>query len=385
MPIIAFPQFPQVWFAKPTLEVRERFERRIDRDFEGSANDNRSDLVSRWRVTSDVHGKSGFVGRLQVQVGHDVFWTRAANASDEMGALSLAYLEKRVGEATVTFGRQKLLIGDERLVSPNEWSMTSRSYDGLRVRTKRLDVFAVIVGLAPGLPEDATLGGVVAPHRHGETALLYKHTDGSDIWTLDARGRIIRGRMAFEAEAALQRGRSGGMELNAWAAHARAEAQVAPALRAFVEANVASGGGDPGETRTFDNVFPGNHNKYGIMDMQGWRNMRELAFGVDAQVGARLAAKAAWRSFRLFDSKDAWYGASGAANKRVGGVFRDPTGASGKEVGTEIDFEASYRFDAATTFAAGVAWFLPGDFIERMNGGDADRQVWGYFLVQRRF
>ncbi len=155
--------------------------------------------------------------------------------------------------------------------------------------------------------------------------------------------------------------------------------------RFYVEANAASGGGDTTTSHTFDNLLPTNHKFYGAMDMQSWRNMEELVVGVDHQIDAKLGAKLHWHKFALRDASDGWYGAGGGINRGALGLFIDPTGASGKNIGSEIDFELNYKLNPRTSFSGGIGVFSPGSFINARNGGVADQQTWFYLMGQIRF
>lgn len=171
--------------------------------------------------------------------------------------------------------------------------------------------------------------------------------------------------------------------------HGRIHLGVSKALgsgtRGFAELNAASGGGDADTVRTFDNLYPTNHNKYGISDLQGWRNMNELAVGVEFTPVKDAKLTASYRILRLADARDAWYGAGGAPNKRAGGVYVDPTGASGRNVGAEWNLDASYKLSSLWTVNGGLAVFTPGGFVKSVNGGHGDQQTWGYLQLSAKF
>lgn len=101
---------------KFTIEIRERFERRLDRDFLESNSDNRSDFFTRIRPGVTVTYGKNFSAYAEYQFAHtlgitpgDKSWTTNSDARE-------LYVRYKGPEATVTVGRQKAVMGGERLV-----------------------------------------------------------------------------------------------------------------------------------------------------------------------------------------------------------------------------------------------------------------------------
>jgi hypothetical protein len=379
---------PQDISVNPYFEVRERVERRLNRDFDSDIPDDRSDLLSRWRLGAELDLRHGWRAEAQVQFAHDLVWTPQRNFSLDHTSLSLAYVDGPTPVGRLTVGRQKIAIGSQRLVGPLEWANVPRSFDAARVRTPELDVFAASIGVARPRPEDARIAGVSHRSPAGLTNLFYKHdahADGDiDVWTLNHWANRTAGPWMLNFEGALQGGKTRGKDHEAWALHARAGYRVDPRTTFHLEANAASGGETATTVRTFDNLYPTNHPFYGIMDLQSWRNMRELSVGMEHRVRPNVLLRATAHRFWLQDPRDAWYGAGGAPNRHAGGIFRDPTGLSGRHVGDELDLESVWTLDRRTTVSAGIAVFLPGTFVRNVAGSD-DRQTWGFVQVGTRF
>ncbi len=381
------PDLPVIDF-KFSFEIRERFERRLDRDFLESNEDNRSDLFTRIRPGFELRQGKHWSAVVQLQYAHAKAWKPGPDTVLENRDARDAYIRHSSPGGVWTIGRQKISASSERLIGPLEWINVGRSFDAVRFQSSEWDVFAGKLGVAVPRPRDAELGAAVRNWRAGQTMLVFKkdNVTGGDleIWTLDHSQKGAKGMVDFDYDVALQGGKNKGLDHEAWAAHGALGFRPDKTNRLYLELNAASGGAGTHKSETFDNLYPTNHKFYGSMDLQGWRNMQELALGWQRKLSAKADLHLHAHAFRLMDAKDAWYGAGGAANKRVGGVYLDPTGAAGKDVGFEVDLEGTLRLDARTTLQLGIGVFVPGKFVERMNGGSADRQKWLFLQVMRK-
>jgi hypothetical protein len=379
---------PQDLKINPYLEQRTRFERRIDRDFDRTTDDDRSDLLTRWRLGATLDFGGGVTGHLQYQYAHSVIWSSARNFSTENSDLSLAFLQFRAAGGLFTLGRQKIAIGQQRLIGPLEWANLSRGFEGARYQGGRWDLWASRIPYGAPRGNHVALAAVGYRSRYGETYAFYKNdpTPAGTVSHVTLNHNIRRQETCWNwgAEGALQLGRQAGQNHQAWAFHADAAKPLGPATRAFAEFNAASGGA-PGESRTFDQLYPTNHNKYGHADMQGWRNMLHLSVGFEHRLNPRLSAHVAYHRFWLQNARDAWYGAGGAINRGAAGAFHDPTGAAGNDVGQEIDLELNWSLSPNASVQAGVAAFMPGNFVRRLNNGRADTQIWFFVQAGVRF
>jgi hypothetical protein len=369
-------------------EARLRFERRLDRDFNAPRKDNRNDLFQRYRI--GIKWKSGaeWSGAIQYQLAHDLFWTPTRNASDESSDLLMANAVWSKDGRTVTLGRQRLILGSERLIGALEWVNTARTFDAVRYQDKEWDLFVGRVAVQNPLPGAARVGGVSYKSIYGQTSLLYKHDASSagslDLWTLAHAYRKLYGEVEFDGEFAYQFGKNLGRNHQAWAYHLQFSTDLAPKWRGSLEWNAASGGPSTGTSRTFDNLYPTNHKFYGVMDLFAWRNMNQLQLTVTHRPRADLELKGRIISGWLQDATDAWYSAGGRPNVGPTGNFRDATGLSGRHLGWEYDLEASWKRNAKETLSAGVGLFSPGDFV-RTQAKDDRRQLFLYVQYAIRF
>lgn len=373
---------------KPILEWRERLERRENRDFWATAPDNRSDLLTRFRPGVELGYGKTWSAVIQYQYVHGGAWTPSRNFSTEGSDLTRAQVSFKGREALATVGRQWITIGEGRLIESSSWSNAGRSYDGVRLQAKKLDLFAAKIGVASIRQPNARLLGGAISTAAGQTLLVYKYDKSvagtADHVTLSQAWRQSLGRFVLSGEAAGQAGRYFGKSHEAWAFYSAIEWRASLKASVSIELNAASGGSGA-KSRTFDNLYPGNHRLYGTMDLQSWRNMNGLALNGRFKGSSKLDLWLAAHLFSLRDPKDAWYSDNGNPNTRKGGIFRDPTGRSGRDVGREVDLDITFRLDPRSTLAGGIGLFQPGRFVRSVLGTGATRQLWGFVSASYKF
>jgi len=109
----------------------------------------------------------------------------------------------------------------------------------------------------------------------------------------------------------------------------------------------------------FDGVFSGADTVlYGWMNMFFWSNIREYRIDTELSPMDKLSFRCEYHYFNLDQKKDAWY-YPGKAHRR------DETGASGRELGHEIDLTFHYKAAHWFDLRGGYCLFFPGDFIRK--------------------
>lgn len=386
---VATADSPAQFNHKVEIETRTRLERRLDRDFDAVFNDNRTDLLSRVRVGVNwTYGKN-VSGVVQYQYAHDLAFTSRRNFSTENSDLFQANVKFARNKESVTVGRQRIAVGSERLIGALDWVNTGRTFDAIRYQTPQLDVFAGRIGVAIPRPRDARIAAGFVKTAPATYGLIFKHDESTtgdiDLFTFTTAYRRPLGKLTeLEFEGAYQWGRNQGRDHDAWAIHAQINQKVNPRITAFAEWNAASGGGDAGTNRTFDNLYPTNHKFYGLMDLHAWRNLDMLALGLTYKARPDMDVKLRYATSRLRDPSDSWYAAGGAPNRWVGGAFRDPSGQSGRHLGEEFDVEWVYRASSTRQVSAGIGWFKPGSFVRNVSGASRT-QVYGFVQYSVRF
>jgi hypothetical protein len=298
--------------------------------------------------------------------------------------------------AAVRVGRQELAFGDQRLVGHVNWLNTARSFDAVRGvfrRNKlRVDTFAAsVVATQPDefnqsgdgnyfygavaplaiLPS----GGVLEPYEFVRSTRSQR-SDAGALATLvsSTTGVRLAGKLSpsidYNVEAALQRGSLGTDDIAAWAGH-WAVGRTVPAgriaYRVFGEYNYASGDETPADGRrgTFDQLYPTPHDKYGLADQIGWKNIHHLRTGVEFKPQPRLALAGGYHSFWLASSRDALYNAGGAVIARI------PGGTADRHVGQELDVQATFTPSPRIQVHGGYSHLFTGAFLKAATPGES--------------
>jgi len=149
---------------------------------------------------------------------------------------------------------------------------------------------------------------------------------------------------------------------------------------ALAEYNYASGNHNPAGAAigTFDQLYPSNHDLYGIMDLVGWRNIHNLHLGIRNSFSPVLSFALDYHQFALDSATDSWYLDNGQAR------LTDRSGRSGTELGREWDLVLNWKADDDLTISGGVARFLPGTFITSQVGS-SDCAAFSYLQAAYRF
>lgn len=371
---------------QPIIEVRQRLERRLDRDFSESAADNRTDLLSRYRLGFGVKYRQ-WKGMFVAQWADDEAWTTAGTSMTERRDMILAWISHPVSNGDLTLGRQRIRKGSERLVTEAGWNNVSNAFDGFRWQNKRVDFFAAKAGVLGNPSHNAEIGGASYTSKFGETMYLFKHDNQndveSDLHTLDQIYRGKLGQLTYDFEAAGQLGHRNSAKVEAWAMATKLDYKSTKKLSFFANGYLASGGGDANTYRTFDSHYAQGHGVFGLLDIQGWRNTQ--TFGVGARYKARKDIEVSGEYYRyaLRDASDAWWGNSNI-NRRAGGRFVDPTGKSGRDVGSELAMEVKWEARKDLSVQAAFGIFHPGRFIENLTNDTTDHKF-GYVQVSYKF
>jgi len=303
-------------------------------------------------------------------------------------------------------GRQELLIGSQRLVSPVDWTNTRRTFDGMHARVRggplevegfRVRPVVVKNASANRANQDAWFSGVVVNGAVG-TALtgsvyLFRLENEQPVSIGGVQGmqdrntlgaRLLAGRpdvLRVELEGGVQRGDLADRDVRAWfvasdVSRSFAALLLQPAIT--VGFDWASGDqGDPAESGTFQPPFPLGHAYAGYADVLGRQNLVEtrgvLVVNPDPRVQVRLAGHLFDRASRADGTYDAGGGLIEAANDR-----RE------KRIGAEVDLTSGVRIDRRTRVEVGYGRFTPGEFLTGRPAG-ARTINWGFASVSYTF
>jgi hypothetical protein len=308
--------------------------------------------------------------------------------SDASGPeLQNVFLEAKAGTFQdrpiyVRAGRQELLYGSQRLISPPDWSNIRRTFQGVKSywQNEKWNVDAFWVQPVAADPDrfdsvdsNRNFFGVWATYRprKGATMDMYvlsllqsaAPTNG-DTNTFGGRlsGDIDQG-FLYDFEAAVQSGTRGGRQIYAQMAtggigYRFGDCPWTPHIWAYYD--YASGDKDPtgrsGSYRTFNQLFAQAHNYFGYIDLVARQNIHDLNFQVSVTPVPWMNALIQYHIFRLDSARDALYAARGVV------LRSDPTGRSGNQVGSEIDFLLNMHLSTHTDLMIGLSEFYGGSF-----------------------
>ena len=277
-------------------------------------------------------------------------------------------------------GRQELKYGKERLVGAFGWHNVARSFDAVRLKfewKERLssDWFASLVTRGPGADNYfvGTYNTLKALPTGDLDAYFLVDLDGDAVG--GAKRRIYTGGLRsykkfklgldYDVEAAIQFGDIGASDLLAGAGHASLGYTFDHAYkpRLGVEYNFASGDGNAadGKAHTFYNLYPTNHDKYGIMDFFCWRNLHDISANISIAPIDKTNLSLAYHAFLLPKPVDGFYRAGMAFNTT--GLRSGNAGAS-SFAGHEVDLLFTWKPIEYFDLLAGYSVFIPGQFFQ---------------------
>jgi hypothetical protein len=380
------------------LQVRGELRSRVE-GFDGggfSATNTDAYWMDRFRFNATVKPSKSLTFVVQAQDARAFDKKTGALAPPFRDTINLhqAYGESALGsKAAIRIGRQELNFGEQRLIGALGWANVARTFDGGRVTIKQhvgqFDVFAAsVVTITPDAFDKSGNGNALYGTYESLTGILPKQTiEPYVLWRQSQNvamktgglaslhqattGVRVAGRLPsafdYSSELAVQRGSVGTDEVKAWAGHGVVgrsfAAQWKP--RVFGEYNYASGDKNPasGPRGTFDQLYPTAHDKYGLADQVGWRNIKHLRVGLELKPTAKWQLSTGVHDYRLASATDGLYAASGAR------IARSITGTAGTHVGSEVDVQTAFAYSAQLQIAGGYAHLTPGAFLKNTTPG----------------
>ena len=310
---------------------------------------------------------------------------------------------------SVKAGRQLIYYGDNRIFGPGQWGNTGRwIWDAVKASYKSSWGFGDVY-YGRTIIHDPDVISIT--HRHGFESLgFYGHVDiptGSlqlglepfamtkkdnherykgedgvygdfDTYYLGARifFKNFRG-VDFDLTYIKQQGDYGSDDVDAYGYHLLLgyhfnHLPFCPFLSA--EYSYGSGDSDPRDRKheTFDAAFGARDKMYGRMNLFQWKNIRDAQVNLEATPRKGIHIKAEYHKFWLAEKRDGWY-----LNPKV---YRDETGHSGDEVGSEFDLVLKVNLPEGNEIQAGYSHFWPDRFAKRLA---SDKQANWVFIQWR--
>lgn len=429
------------------LEERVRFEGRDNnRDFNAAVDDDNDDawLLNRFRLGLAVKPVNWLKLYGQTQDIREAFSDRAnipgvrgAEGDDEFD-LRQAYVaigDTKQFPLLFTGGRQSITYGDSRLVADSRWNNLGRTFDALRLRFEEPNFWVEGFAMRPvqikrhefnDSDSADNFFGVYAsttaiPVQTTDFYVFYR--DKSDNQPdLDPTNKInpqgtyngpaarfvtIGARVAstpdklhgwdYNFEAAYENGgvyktdiNSTRFNLSAFAVHAGSGytfKDLPWTPRVGVTYDFASGDDDPkdNDSHSFQNLFPSNHDRFGLMDEFSWRNLHDARFEINVKPAKKLSIDVRYHAFWLADTHDFWFRSNGYSTLRT----TTPDGRdvrtinAGNYAGQEAEAVISYDLTKNVKLQTGYAHFFAGDYlVDTGPHSDAD---FGYVMTTFTF
>lgn len=354
-------------------------------------------LLHRTRIYGDFHFTPNirfYAEVLDAESNYENFGPRPieVNRTEVQNLFVDARLLERCGNSlTARVGRQELLFGAQRVVSPLDWANTRRTFEGVRVMWEKKNHSIDAFWMNPMRIDDSSFD---SPDRDQEFMGIYSSYTGCKDQTLDAYFlRLLNGRgtndfeyntlglrwqgtqndFLWDFEAAYQFGDNtdGSSHVAGMATFGIGRKLSCRCWKptVWLYYDWASGDDATGAGNGFHHNFPLAHKYNGFMDLFGRRNLEDVNVQFSVQPSKRLKLLAWYHYLFLETQTDTPYSV-------VMTPFNAANLPGSPELGHEIDLLATYTFGPRSNLVLGYSRFFSGDYYATTPGvpfnGDAD-------------
>jgi hypothetical protein len=305
-------------------------------------------------------------------------------------------LDAEDGELYARLGRQELLYGSERLISPLDWANTRRTFEGYKLFWKgkdwNVDAFytkpVLIDADAYNQPgKNQEFSGVWGTYKgtKNRTVDLYYLTFWNSLNTTDFQFQTVGGRYTgnegeflWDFEGGVQYGQNtdnSDHSAGFWVAglgHKRDDLPWKPALWAYYD--WASGSNNLGAGNGFNHLFPLAHKYLGFMDLYGRSNIETPNVQLTLQPAEKWKLLVWYYYFFLQTRDDTPYNVNMTP-------FNPANRPASRDLGHELDFLLYYTICPRMDMLFGYSHFFSGEYYRETTGAphqaDAD-----FFYVQ---
>ncbi|MEM9588750.1 MAG: alginate export family protein, partial [Planctomycetota bacterium] len=335
---------------------------------------------------------------------------------ENRGEIQNLFVDARLTESlSVRLGRQELLFGAQRLISPLDWANTRRTFQGVRGTYKGSDWTVDGFFVNPVVRNAANEGKIDDGNEDVDFYGVYAAKKGTMFGDLDAYylglsndildfdyhtlGKRISGKtdggILYDFEGGVQFGSNtpGFGDHSAFFSTSGLGKQLSICTSCgewnptvWMWYDYASGGDDfPGARGDdgFDHLFPLAHKYNGLMDLFGRRNLHDInAQFITPLLGSKVKLLL-WYHYFLLDEQTTPYGVTMAPFSVPGGPA--PGQAGDRELGHEIDVVFNIALNPRNSALIGYSHFSAGDYFSTTaNVLDVDADFF-YFQYQMRF
>ena len=279
------------------------------------------------------------------------------------------------GELWGRVGRQELLYGSQRVISPLDWANTRRTFDGAKLFWRGEDWnvdgfwtqpvyptpntrdegdasqdFAGLYTSYKGLGKETTVDFYYL-HFSEDNATAEFAYDTFGVYTTGNRNGWL-----YDAELAYQNARIAGAESAEFAStiglgRKTGDAKWAPTLWLYYDY----------ASEFYHHQFPLAHKYLGFMDLYGRRNLHDLNVLATMPATDRLTLLVWYHQFWLANLDN------GPFNVNMS-PFNPGVPAGNSHLGAELDFTAAYRLNPRTDILLGYSHFFTGDYYRTTPG-----------------
>lgn len=354
-------------------------------------------LLHRTRFYGDFHFTPDirvFAEIIDAESNYESFTPRGieVNRTDMLNLFAdLRLLAKHDFSWSARIGRQELLLGSQRVISPLDWANTRRTFEGIRATRKSKDLVIDGFWTHPVRTNDHSFD---SPDRDQEFmgvyasflgqpkvttdfyALRYLNGLGTNQFEANTVGWRQQGSndlLMWDFESAYQFGENNdgsdrsAATVTAGVGKSLTDLAWAPAIWLYYD--WASGDNDRGQGNGYDHLFPLGHKYNGFMDLFGRRNLEDVNLMFTVTPSKKLKLLLWYHYFFLENKHDTPYTLAMTAF--------NPTNSPGSaDLGHEIDLLATWSLTSRQEFVFGYSHFFSGDYYQNTPGisfaGDAN-------------
>ncbi|TWT83359.1 hypothetical protein CA13_48240 [Planctomycetes bacterium CA13] len=308
---------------------------------------------------------------------------------------------------TARAGRQELLFGAQRTVSPLDWANTRRTFEGVRMLYQNGDT-SVDAFWTEFVPVDPTGGdvsdtnqqfyGVYASQKGTPTGVFDAYYLGYDNHTVGFSQHTIGSRVVGKTDSGMLYDFEGAFQFGEDATASSHEAGfftaglgrkyesnlVSPTIWAYYD--YASGEDDFNQVGRgdggYDHLFPLAHKYNGFMDLFGRRNLHDFNVLTTAPLTKKISLVLWYHYFRMVEDTTPY--------SVVMTPYNSTTQAESKDLGHEIDVLFNINLNPRNNVLLGYSHFAGGDYYDTPGimpaaaGNDADADFF-YGQFQTRY
>jgi hypothetical protein len=387
-----------------TFEERTRWEEKFGVNF--GKDRNQQDMLSRLRIGMTFQPIPWLTLSAMGQDSRVPFYGKPAPASMRDSVdLHESYVVFGSAKNRMNFsaGRRMLNYGELRVIGTPQWGNVSRTYDHARAEysTKTMTLDALMV--SPAIVCSDSFNNPELGNRYWGTYDVFPHAwrgmsvdtyalrhsqnkiggwSGAGTLGTNSYGARLYGplptHLSYSLEGIAQNGHLGKLDQRAYgwfAALARPFKIGGMPLDTWAEYKQASGShAGSAHSATFDQLAAAYHDKFGHMDLFGWRNLKTFRTQETLTLRKSLALNVMYQDHTLFSASDALYSGSGAR------IARSDKGTAGTHVGQELDSFLTFK-KGSHTFYAGFGHFFKEEFVKNTTPGINPR----YFYIAQQY